>query len=71
MALKKEGFFHEESGVYGYEFPFGSTGIFALGDGYFYFSENRENYQIKEYESTIRLYRYTGEASAPFSPVSE
>jgi hypothetical protein len=63
--------FHEESGVYSYEFKFGSTGIISLGDGYFYFSENRENYQTKEYESTIRLYRYTGEIPAPFSPVSE
>ncbi len=71
LTLKKSGIFHEESGVYGYEFKFGSTGIIALGDGYFYFSENRENYQIKEYESTIRLYRYTGEIPAPFSPVSE
>ena len=71
LNLKKSGIFHEESGVYGYEFKFGSTGIIALGDGYFYFSENRENYQTKEYESTIRLYRYTGEIPAPFSPVSE
>lgn len=71
LTLKKEGIFHEQSGIYGYEFRYGSTGMISLGDGRFYFSENRENYNIREFESTIRLYRYTEDVPAPFAPVSE
>lgn len=69
LELKKEGLFHEASGVYAYEFRYGSTGMIALGDGLFYFSENRENNPAREFESTIRLYRYTGDTPAPFIPV--
>lgn len=56
-----------ESGVWGWDFPYGSTGMIALGDGYYYFSENGhdENGQF----STIRLYRWNGEGNAPFVPV--
>ncbi len=71
LSLKKAGLYDEKSGIYGYEFPYGSTGIFSLGDGYFYFSENRENYSAREFESTIRLYRYTGDTPAPFASVLE
>ncbi len=70
LSLKKEGLFHEASGVYCYEFRYGSTGMISLGDGLFYFSENRENYKIREFESTIRLYRYTGDTPAPFTPAT-
>ena len=51
-----------ESGIYGYRFPFGQTGMFSLGDGRFYFSENHDIYGAEEsHESDICLYRYTGE----------
>ena len=56
-------------GIYGYHFPYGSTGMIALGDGYFYFSEDHS--KNREYSSDIRLYRYTGQAERPFEPVSE
>ena len=49
--------FAEEKG--GSYFRYGSTGMIALGGGLFYFSEdhNGEGY----WDSTICLYRYTGE----------
>jgi len=39
----------------GVDFPYGSTGMIALGDGYYYFSEPFED--ESGYCSTIRLYR--------------
>lgn len=64
LALKEAGLFDEASGTYGYHFRYGSTGMASLGDGYFYFSEDYGENGI--FESTIRLYRYTGGAPAPF-----
>ena len=55
------------NGIYGYRFPYGSTGMIALGDGYYYFSEDHS--QNGEYSSDIRLYRYTGEDKGPFEAV--
>ena len=55
------------NGIYGYRFPYGSTGMIALGGGYFYFSEDHS--QPGEFSSEIRLYRYTGDGRKPFEPV--
>ena len=55
------------NGIYGYRFPYGSTGMIALGDGYYYFSEDHS--QNGEYSSDIRLYRYTGEDKGPFEAI--
>ena len=58
LSLKKEGLFHEGSGVYGWEFPYGSTGLIALGDGYYYIShEGRED---GHHNTHVRLYRWDG-----------
>ena len=59
LSLKKEG-----SSVCGSYFPYGSTGMIALGDGYFYFSEDRK--ENGAYSSEIHLYRYTEDAEKPF-----
>ncbi|MBR6790844.1 MAG: hypothetical protein IKM31_08280, partial [Oscillospiraceae bacterium] len=56
-----------ESGVWSWEFPHGSTGMIALGDGFYYFSENGKDEEGQF--STIRLYRWNGEGNAPFVPV--
>jgi hypothetical protein len=45
----------------GYDFPLGSTGMYSLGDGRFYFSENYRTTEGLE-GSTVHLYRYTGQA---------
>ncbi|MBQ8496637.1 MAG: hypothetical protein IJ489_04175 [Clostridia bacterium] len=55
-----------EKNIYGSYFPYGSTGIASLGDGRFYISEDHgEN---GEYDSYIRLYRYTGDEKL-FEPI--
>lgn len=48
-----------EKNMYGSYFPYGATGMISLGDGRFYFSE--DSGANGEYDSHIRLYRYTGE----------
>ena len=42
LALKKLGELDKESGVYGWYFPHGSTGMFSFGDGRWLISENRQ-----------------------------
>ena len=44
-------------GIPGCSFPLGSTGVFALGDGRFYFSDPISNAAEKTFSSTVRLYR--------------
>lgn len=67
LFLKPAGLLDEKSGIYGYEFRYGSTGMASLRDGYFYFSEDHgEN---GEFDSHIRLYRYTGAVPTPFEKI--
>lgn len=53
-----------ENGIYGYRFPYGKTGMCSLGDGRFYFSENRDGELF--HESDICLYEYTGKCPEGF-----
>lgn len=56
-----------KTGIRGFDFPWGATGIHALGDGYFYFShEAQTDTTPRTYSSAVFLYRYTGKASEPF-----
>ena len=64
LFLKETGLF--KNTIYGYRFPYGSTGMASLGNGYFYFSEERS--ENGAFSSEIRLYRYTGDAEMPFIP---
>ena len=67
IPLKVEGLKDESTGIRGWNFTIGSTGICSLGKGYFYISQN---YRSAEGQgSNIRLYRYTGEAQNPFELV--
>ena len=67
LFLREEGLCG--NGIYGYRFPYGSTGMIALGDGRFYFSEDHS--KKGEYSSDIRLYRYTGREDGPFEPAAK
>ena len=58
LTLAHDGEHDEASGVRGWQFNVGSTGIASLGDGYYYFSHNREDYANKRFYSDIRLYKY-------------
>ena len=62
LSIKETGLC--KNGIHGYNFPYGSTGMIALGNGYFYFSEDRK--ENGAYSSEIRLYRYTGDTEKPF-----
>ena len=73
LSLKEAGLLHEESGVRGWDFPWGQTGMLSLGNGYFYFSHHRSlpmNGGTRRADgSEARLYRWTGEAPAGFELV--
>ena len=56
LYLAKVGNCDEETGIYGYDFPYGATGIISLGDGTFYFSQNYKN--ENGYGSNFKLYTY-------------
>ncbi|MGN1075329.1 MAG: hypothetical protein ACI4QB_10085 [Eubacteriales bacterium] len=68
LTLWKEGLYDEKSGVYGWDFPHGDTGLFALDDGYYYISHNGCTEDGLQY-SRVCLYRWTGKAPAPFERV--
>lgn len=61
LSLAKDGIFDESSGVYGFDFPHGSTGIASLGDGYYYFSQHWVNKEADEAGTDVYLYRYDKE----------
>ena len=73
LFLKEAGNLHEESGVYSWDFPYGSTGLYSLGNGYFYVSQPRTvplNAGMRKLQtSKICLYRFTGEAPTGFELV--
>ena len=52
-------------GIY---FPYGSTGIYAFGDGKYYFSQPGYNKERGQY-TNVRLYRATNNDEAPFETV--
>ena len=69
LFLKEAGLL--EKGIYGYRFPYGSTGLAALGDGLFYVSHESSAPSESQsgWYSDIRLYRYTGAPDGPFEEV--
>jgi len=62
LPLKELGSYDAATGIYGWDFPYGSTGICALGDGLFYISHNSRK---PEQSSTLHLYKWDG-GTAPF-----
>ena len=56
LTLAKKFSYHAPSGIYGLPFPYGSTGMIALGDGLYYFSE--DGYCEEGHFTHIHLYRY-------------
>lgn len=67
LTLKKGGATHKQSGVTGWAFGYGSTGLVALDDGYFYVSHNSK----KDGKQTCDayLYRFTGKGSTGFEQI--
>ncbi len=68
LQLAKAGMHDEKSGIYGWHYKWGATGIHSLGNGYFYISQNGVAENKKQY-CNLQLYRWTGEAGNPFEKV--
>ena len=51
-------------------FAYGSTGMCALGDGHYYFSESGKHPEYGQY-TNVTLWRATGDPSAPFERIYE
>ncbi len=62
LTLVKAGKLHEASGVYGWNFPFGSTGLFAKGDGTYLISENH----VGKTGQCSYIYEYTYDEARGF-----
>lgn len=65
LSLAKAGICDEKSGVCGWQQKWGSTGIHAFGNGYFYLSQNGATPDKKQY-CKLQLYRWTGQTPDPF-----
>lgn len=68
LALAKGGLSDEKSGINGWRFKWGATGIHPLGEGYFYISHNKKAKDGQQ-ESTLYKYKWTGGAVEPFELV--
>ena len=67
VPLKAEGLQDATTGIRGWMWGVGSTGMAALGGGYYYFSHNYNSEQGQG--STIRMYRYTDREDEAFEEV--
>lgn len=63
LSLKKQ-----ENGEDGIFFPYGSTGMFAVGDGRFYFSKPTKS-KKHGHGTSIHLYRATADPQKPFKKI--
>ncbi len=66
LQLSSSGLYDEASGIYGYKFKWGSTGLCPLGDGLWYISENHKDKASGIQSCTARLYQWTGDGNKPF-----
>lgn len=69
LTLADDGLRHDESGVRGWYFKWGSTGMCTLGDGFWILSENSKNAD-KTNNCNARLYHWTGDPDSPFEKVN-
>lgn len=67
VPLAQAGLQDGATGIRGWRFGYGATGLCSLGDGYFYISHDYRNADGQG--SVIRLYRLTGDAEQPFKAV--
>lgn len=63
LPLKKMGIYDASTGIYGWRFPYGSTGICYIGNSLYYISRNSSKPQQS---SMLTLFRWTGDADGPF-----
>lgn len=65
LPLLQAGLKDEATGIRGWHFKWGATGLFPLGDGLFYISHNRETTEGR-HETTLYKYRWTGNDEEAF-----
>lgn len=68
LSLADAGLTDSETKLRGWNFPLGSTGLEALGGGYFYISKNGKDSEGRE-TCNLRLYRWNGRNDGPFEEV--
>lgn len=72
ISLRQAGVPHKESGVWGWTFPKGQTGIYAFGNGLYYVSHNGRTPEPEKFQTCVlKLYRYTGKAPDMLELVEE
>lgn len=71
LQLSSDGLLDQASGVRGWKFKWGSTGLCPLGDGLWYISENHKDKVTGIQSCTARLYRWTGSGEKPFNPAGK
>lgn len=69
LSLLPQGEYDEESDIWGWRFPYGTTGLCPIGNGYFYISHNSRDPLTNRESATLRLYQWTGDPASPFVPV--
>lgn len=69
LPLLEQGNHDAQHNTWGWHFPWGSTGLNPLGDGYYYISKNARNKETKRQSSTVCLFKWTGDKNTPFEEV--
>ena len=69
LSLCEEGLQDPSSGIRGWHFEHGTTGLCALGNGYWYISHPDNGSDGKHNSSTLYLYRWTGHPHEAFQRV--
>lgn len=57
----------DATGITGWKFKWGSTGICPLGGGLWYISENARDKKTRKESCTARLYKWSGSPDGPFT----
>lgn len=65
LFLLQAGLHNAETGIRGWNFKWGSTGIFPLGDGFFYISHNEKTNDSQQ-TTTIYKYKWIGNPDQAF-----
>lgn len=65
LSLADLGSKDEKTGIRGWHFKWGATGLCPLGDGYFYISHNGKS-EDGQQQTTIYKYKWVGDAETPF-----
>ena len=66
LSLVQEGENDPASGIRGWQFEWGTTGLCPIGGGYFYISHQDGGPGGKLQSSTVHLYQWTGDSKEPF-----